>query len=161
MKTTIIAILALALMNISYTAKSQTESSTIKTDIMKNSAEEQIKALLFTYRDALNASDAEKVLTLYTEDGVFMPSGAPTSIGTEQVTGAYKYVFSTIQLSIEFYIDEIEVIDNYAIARTTSKGSVLIKANGESAPEENRELFVLKNVDGKWLIDRYMFNKMQ
>jgi len=39
-----------------------------------------------------------------------MPSGAPTSIGTEQVKGAYEFVFSNIELSIEFYIDEI--IDN-------------------------------------------------
>ena len=56
---------------------------------------------------------------------------------------------------------EIEVIEDYAIARTTSKGTVLVHANGETVPEENRELFVLKNVDGTWLIDRYMFNKMQ
>jgi uncharacterized protein (TIGR02246 family) len=161
MKTSIILIITTALLNISYATNPQNELITTKTRTMENSAHEQIKTLLFTYRDALNTSNVKKVLSLYTEDGVFMPSGAPTSIGTEQVKGAYEYVFSTIQLSIEFYIDEIEVIGDYAVARTTSKGSVLILANGETVPEENRELFVLKIVDGSWLIDRYMFNKMQ
>jgi len=122
---------------------------------------QEIKNLLFTYRDALNASDVRKVLPLYTEDGIFMPSGAPTSTGTEQVKGAYEFVFSNIQLSIEFYIDEIIVNGEYAFARTTSKGTTLIHATGETVPEENRELFVLKKENGSWKIDRYMFNKMK
>ncbi len=33
---------------------------------------QEIKNLLFTYRDALNASDVSKVLSLYTEDGIFI-----------------------------------------------------------------------------------------
>jgi uncharacterized protein (TIGR02246 family) len=116
--------------------------------------------LLFTKRDALNASDVNKVLPLYTEDGIFMPSGAPTSVGKEQVKGAYEFVFSNIELSIEFYIDEISINGDYAFARTTSKGSTLIYATGATVPEENRELFVLQKENGQWKIDRYMFNKM-
>ena len=38
----------------------------------KSSDKQEIKNLLFTYRDALNASDVSKVLPLYTEDGIFM-----------------------------------------------------------------------------------------
>ncbi len=125
------------------------------------SAQEEIRTLLFAYRDALNASDASAALALYTTDGVFMPSGAPTSAGTEQVKGAYEFVFSNIQLSIEFSIDEIVVNGDYAFARTTSKGTTLIHATGETIPEENRELFVLRKVNGAWKIDRYMFNKMK
>ena len=120
-----------------------------------------IKELLFSYRDALNASDVQKVLSLYTENGVFMPSGAPTTIGREQVLEAYEFVFKNIQLSIEFYIDEIEVVGSYAFARSTSSGTTLIHATGETVPEENREIFVLKQEGDSWKIDRYMFNKMK
>jgi len=127
---------------------------------MESNEKNEIKKLLFTYRDALNASDVNKVLPLYTEDGIFMPSGAPTSVGTEQVRGAYEFVFSNIELSIEFYIDEISINGDYAFARTTSKGSTLIHATGATVPEENRELFVLQKENGQWKIDRYMFNKM-
>ena len=133
---------------------------TLKTEIMNEKEQSKIKKVPFSYRDALNESNVEKVVPLYTENGVFMPSGAPTAIGQDQIKGAYEFVFAMIQLSIEFYIDEIEVVGDYAFARTTSKGTTLILASGETVPEENRELFVLKKENGSWKIDRYMFNKM-
>jgi len=118
-----------------------------------------IEKLLFSYRDALNTSDTGKVLPLYTANGVFMPSNAPTAVGQDQVKGAYDFVFKNIQLKIEFFIDEIEVHDDFAFARTTSKGTTLIHATGQTVPEENRELFVLQKDNGQWKISRYMFNK--
>ncbi|HNJ53765.1 MAG TPA: SgcJ/EcaC family oxidoreductase [Saprospiraceae bacterium] len=120
-----------------------------------------IEKLLFTYRDALNASDVNKVLPLYTSDGVFMPSNAPSAIGLEQVKTAYEFVFRSIQLNIEFFIDEIEISGDFAFARTSSKGTTLIHASGQTVPEENRELFVLQKINGEWKIARYMFNKMK
>lgn len=119
-----------------------------------------IEKLLFAYRDALNASDTDKVLPLYTTTGVFMPSNAPTAVGQDQVKGAYDFVFKNIQLNIAFFIDEIEVHGNMAFARTTSKGTTLIHATGQTVPEENRELFVLQKDNGEWKIARYMFNKI-
>lgn len=118
-----------------------------------------IEQLLFSYRDALNASSTDKVLPLYTANGVFMPSNAPTAVGQDQIRGSYDFVFKNIQLNIEFFIDEIEVHDNFAFARTASKGTTLIHATGQTVPEENRELFVLEKDNGQWKIARYMFNK--
>ena len=120
-----------------------------------------INELLFAYRDALNASSTDQVIPLYTADGVFMPTGFPTAVGSEQVRQAYDGVFSNIKLNIEFFIDEVQVDGDHAFARTTSRGSTLIHATGESVPEENRELFVLQRTDGGWRIARYMFNKMK
>lgn len=132
-----------------------------QTNMEQTTEKTAIEKLLFSYRDALNASDVKKVVPLYTADGVFMPSNAPSAIGQEQVKGSYEFVFKTIQLKIEFFIDEIVINDDYAFARTTSKGTTLIHANGQTVPEENRELFVLQKVSGQWKISRYMFNKMK
>ena len=140
--------------------KNQSINST-KNNMEQTTEKTAIEKLLFTYRDALNASDVNKVLPLYTNDGVFMPSNAPSAIGQEQVKASYEFVFSQIQLNIEFHIDEIEVNGAYAFARTTSKGTTLIHANGETVAEENRELFVLQKTNGQWKISRYMFNKMK
>lgn len=120
-----------------------------------------IEKLLFSYRDALNTSDVNKVLPLYTNDGVFMPSNAPSAIGKDQIKISYEFVFSQIQLNIEFFIDEIVTNGDHAYARTTSKGTTLIHTNGETVAEENRELFVLQKSNGQWKISRYMFNKMK
>ena len=157
MKSTILLLAAI----LSISACKTKESENQNNEQLDTAEKQEIETLLFAYRDALNASDVSAVLSLYAEDGVFMPSGAPTALGAEQVKGAYEFVFGNIQLSIEFNIDEIVINGEYAYARTTSKGSTLILATGETVPEENRELFVLQKEKGSWKIDRYMFNKMK
>ncbi len=142
--------------------ETKNNSNNLNKTTMNNQTEKSaIEKLLFSYRDALNTSDVNKVLPLYTNDGVFMPSNAPSAIGQEQVKASYEFVFKSIQLNIEFFIDEIEISGDFAFARTTSKGTTLIHANGQTVPEENRELFVLQKLNGQWKIARYMFNKMK
>ncbi|MCB0534638.1 MAG: SgcJ/EcaC family oxidoreductase [Lewinellaceae bacterium] len=126
---------------------------------MVKSEKESIERLLDVYKKSLNTSDAKLAQSLYATDGVFMPSGAPSAIGSEQILKSYEFVFSQIQLNIEFFIDEILVEGDFAFATTSSKGTTLIHANGETIPEENRELFVFEKVNGGWKIARYMFNK--
>ena len=126
---------------------------------MKTTEQSAIEQLLFSYRDALNASDASKVLSLYAKDGVFMPTTAPTAKGQEQLKSSYEFVFKTMKIHIEFFIEEIAVSGDYAYAVTNSKGTALIHANGQTVSEETRELFVFQKDNGQWKIARYMFNK--
>ena len=129
------------------------------TETMEKLAKQEIENLLMVYKETLNTSNAAKATSLYTKDGIFMPRGAPTAIGTENIKGAYDFVFSQIQLNVEFYIEEITIENTMAYAVTSSKGSTLIHANGETIPEENRELFVFEKENDSWKIARYMFNK--
>ncbi len=154
------AVLLLSLASCGNETKNQSNNSA-QINMDQKAEKASIEKLLFSYRDALNKSDVNKVLTLYTNEGVFMPSNAPTSIGLEQIKNSYEFVFSQIQLKIEFYIDEITITGDYAFARTTSKGTTLIHASGQTAEEENRELFILQKANGQWKISRYMFNKMK
>lgn len=126
---------------------------------MEKKDKQQIEQLLSEYKKSLNSSDAKLAQSLYTKDGVFMPSGAPSAIGSENILKSYEFIFSQIQLNIEFYIDEILVEGEFAFATTSSKGTTLIHASGETIPEENRELFVFEKVNNVWKIARYMFNK--
>ena len=130
-----------------------------KTEIMIKEEKQKIEALLGEYKKSLNTSDAKLAQSLYTKDGIFMPTQAPSGIGSEGILKSYEFVFSQIQLNIEFFIEEIEVEGKMAFAVTSSKGTVKILANGAEAPEANRELFVFEKVDGDWKIARYMFNK--
>ena len=159
-KIFISATLLLALAGCQNETKNQSNNST-QNNMEQSTEKSSIEKLLFSYRDALNTSDVNKVLPLYTNDGVFMPSNVPSAIGQEQLKASYEFVFSQIQLNIEFYIDEIVVNGDYAFARTTSKGTTLIHANGQTVAEENREIFVLQKTNGQWKISRYMFNKMK
>ncbi len=126
---------------------------------MTDTDRSEIQTVLDRYEKALNASDVDAVVALYADDGVFMPSSAPTAVGIEGVRGAYGYVFTLIKLNVAFTVEEIVVDGSIAFARTGSKGTVTVLADDATAPEENRELFVFQKEDGVWKIARYMFNK--
>ena len=120
----------------------------------------KIETVLSTYEKALNASDADTVMTLYADDGVFMPQNSVPNVGKEAVRAAYDRAFQAIKLDIEFTVDEVlHVAPEWAFARTRSEGFVTINATGDRGPEANQELFVFhKQDDGKWKIARYIFS---
>lgn len=142
-------------------ASCKQNSTTNKLEIMEKQEKQQIEALLSNYQNSLNTSDAKLAQSLYTKDGIFMPTEAPSGIGSEEILKSYEHVFSQIQLNIEFFIEEIQVEGNMGFAVTSSKGTTLIHATGDTIPEANRELFVFEKVDGNWKIARYMFNKTE
>ena len=141
--------------------KESTTDSIEKTEIMEKDEKQKIESLLGEYQKSLNTSDAKLAQSLYTKDGIFMPTEAPSGIGTDGILNSYEYVFSQIQLNIEFFIEEIQVEGNMAYAVTSSKGTTLIHATGDTIPEANRELFVFEKVNDEWKIARYMFNKSE
>ena len=157
----VLAIIILASCNEKQESKKPIKNTIENTEIMIKEEKQKIEALLSEYKKSLNSSDAKLAQSLYTKDGVFMPTEAPSGIGPEGLLKSYEFVFSQIQLNIEFFIEEIEVEGNMAFAVTSSKGTVKIHANGSEAPEANRELFVFEKVDGEWKIARYMFNKTE
>ncbi len=163
MKTTIALIVAVTLFAACQEngTNEPNQSEEQNQETMQKEDKQKIEALLGEYQKALNTSDAKLAQSLYTTDGIFMPTEAPSGIGAEGILKSYEYVFSQIQLTIEFFIEEIEVEGNMAFAVTSSKGTTLIRATGDTVPEANRELFVFEKIDGAWKIARYMFNKTE
>lgn len=119
-----------------------------------------IEEVLQTYETALNASDADKVTTLFSSDGVFMPQHSPSSIGTDAIHAAYNRIFQSITFDVELKLEEIvQVAPKWAFVRTSSAGFVVALATGERGPDANHELFVLqKGDDNEWRIARYCFS---
>lgn len=125
-----------------------------------NTDEQAVAAVLKTYQDALNASNTETVMPLYTEDGVFMPPFSPSAIGQAALRAAYDAVFAAITLSVTFHIAEIvEIGPAWAFARTNSMGTTTDHATGHQSTEANQELFLFQKDDGgDWKIARYSFS---
>jgi uncharacterized protein (TIGR02246 family) len=159
MKTLVIPAIMLVMLNACSERKPENINQTKEIKMMEKQDKQQIERLLTEYKNSLNTSDAALSQSLYAKDGVFMPTGAPSAIGSENILKSYEFIFSQIQLKIEFYIDEIVINEDFAFATTSSKGTSLIHANGQTVPEENRELFIFEKIDGAWKIARYMFNK--
>jgi uncharacterized protein (TIGR02246 family) len=123
--------------------------------------EENIRALLHQYENALNASQTEKIMSLYGEQSVFMPQHAPAQIGEVTIEQAYISVFNTIKLNVQFTIHNVEIIGNTAWARTSSAGKTTILAANVVVTESNNELFIFEREQGKWKIHQYLFATSQ
>ncbi len=100
-------------------AKMDNTIQTENKEMIHKEEKQKIEELLSKYQKSLNTSDAKLAQSLYTKDGVFMPTEAPSGIGTEGLLKSYEYVFSQIQLNIAFFIEEIEVEGNMAFALTS------------------------------------------
>lgn len=161
MKKTLLAIVLIAtILGIKNPVQAQSSVTKKKKDNSAvNADRDAIKKLIFTYQDALNASDVDNVISLYTTNGVLLANAAPTAEGKDQVKGTYQYVFNNFTYTLKFEVLEVQVNGDMAFARSTSKGSFVIKSSGQTISDENRELFVFEKVSGHWKIARYMYNK--
>lgn len=122
--------------------------------------EQAVADVLAAYNAALNSSDTDAVMPLYTEDGVFMPPYSPSAVGLAAVRKAYDAVFAAIRLTVKFDVAEIfEMSPDWVFARTNSAGTTLNYATGKTSAEGNQELFIFrKDRDGKFKIARYSFS---
>ena len=76
----VVTVLSFCLSNWATSSNAQTEGR----QAVSTEERQAIEATLLQYEKALNESDVKGVLELYAPDGVFMPSGAPSAIGTER-----------------------------------------------------------------------------
>lgn len=144
----------------STTADNNTNAVTnANTSSNKSEDELAIRNLLTSYRNALAESSPEQVVKNYTAGGVVMGPGSPTAIGNE-LNPTYAAIFGNVGLNLDFTIANIIIGEKYAFVQSTSDGTALINATGETAPEQNRELFVMEKENDEWKIARYMYNKM-
>jgi uncharacterized protein (TIGR02246 family) len=122
--------------------------------------ETAVRSVMAAYEAALNASDAQAVMPLYAEDGVFMAPNNQSAVGKAAVRQAYDSVFKAITLKVKFTIAEVVVMSpQWTFVRTNSAGSQKINATGTVSAEGNQELFIFrKGDDAKWRIARYSFS---
>jgi uncharacterized protein (TIGR02246 family) len=147
-------LLIVTLLVLAITAQAQSEKSG------KSAGDKlAIENLINQYGEAIKSSSVEKVLAVFTADGVLMAPGAPTATGLEQLKGTYEYVFSAIKLDLKFTILEVTIDKDYALVRSESAGTTTVLANNQAGPDAYRELFVVRKEKGNWKIARYMYNK--
>lgn len=119
----------------------------------------EIEDVLEIYETALNASDVNAVLSVFTADGVFMAPNSASTVGAHGIKNAYEGIFQAIAFDTQLTVEEIvQIAPDWAFARTTSNGHVTVNTIGQRVPDANHELFIFqKGSDGAWRIARYSF----
>ena len=119
---------------------------------------QEIQNLLTTYQRGLNEGDVDLVKSVYADDAVFIGQPFPTATGQEEIVTLYADVFSKLDFNVKFDIQDIELSGDLGFLRTRSHGTIVPKGQEPEGGEGNREVFVLKKIDGEWKFYRYIFN---
>lgn len=118
----------------------------------------EIAALLETYARSLNEANVDLVRSVYADDAVFIGAPFPTATGRDAIVARYADFLGKLNFNVRFEVLEVELVGNLGFVRTRSTGTIVPKGQAPKGAEGNRELFVVKKVNGAWKFYRYIFN---
>ena len=111
------------------------------------------------YSRALQASDRDAILRLYTDRSEVVPEGGPSVRGIKAIDTFYADTLSAIGFENDLQVVSSQIHDDIAIFRSEQPIIVTTVADGTRTPSYFRELFVLRRTDNEWRINTYMFSQ--
>jgi ketosteroid isomerase-like protein len=122
--------------------------------------QKKVKAVVERYQDGLNSSDFAKIRPLFAKDAVAEWNEKATVIGVDAMAKPYEDLFKAIRFDTDFQYDAVDLYGDMAIVRThhpVGQTELILKDMSKKL-DLNREIFVLRRVDGEWKIVLYTFN---
>ena len=119
-----------------------------------------VEATWRTYCSALKAGDADTWITLWDENGVQLPPGAPVVVGRKNIEKAVRGGLQAVTF-VDFTIDlaETETAGDLGFARGTYAATMKPQAGGPESSINGKYLTIFKRqTDGSWKIYRDCFN---
>ncbi len=113
--------------------------------------------IMDTYANALKAGDVETLVGLYTPSGVFMREEMKAVAGRDALRAAYKEIFATLKVDLQFTVREAEESGDMAWVRGISKGTVKILKTGVDEKQAYNQLVVFRKEGGAWKIRAYLY----
>jgi uncharacterized protein (TIGR02246 family) len=121
---------------------------------------DEIQAAQNRLAEAISARDANRAVSLYTDDARLIPQGAPACNDRAAIAGFFAGAFENGIVSARFTTDEVDGDDKQA----TEIGRYELYAAPPSSDlirvADGRYLVVWRKVDGNWRIHRDMFNTL-
>ena len=121
-----------------------------------------LKEVLNQYAIGCNTGDFDLWISLWADDGVQMPPGAPTRVGKEQIRAAMQPAFDQMDLDIALQgIQEAKVYGDLGLTRCTYTLKMTPKTGGETInamPDGKALTLYAKQSDGSWKIVYDCFN---
>lgn len=109
--------------------------------------QQAIRQTTSTLESSFNAKDVDKILTLYTENSVFMPPNKPLLRGRGLLKGFYEGLLNGGSKDLK--ITPADVAGHGPLAYESGSYSMM---NGK-VPDRGKYLFVFRNMSGSWKIE--------
>ena len=115
--------------------------------------EEAIRNLIAEWQRATTADDVEAVLSLMSDDVLFLTPGQEP-FGKETFAAASRERTGDVRVEGTSEIEELEVAGDWAWVRTRITVT-MTPSNGEPTRRSGHTLSIMrKNADGKWVLER-------
>ena len=109
--------------------------------------QQAIRAATSTLETSFNAKDIDKILTLYTENSVFMPPNKPLLRGRDSLKQFYDGLLKAGSKDLK--MTPGDVAGHGPLAYESGSYSMM---NGD-VPDRGKYLFILRNLNGTWRIE--------
>jgi len=118
--------------------------------------EQQIRHLITTWMSASKAGDTATVLTLMTDDVIFLRPGHPPMVGKSAFAAAATPPPGTPAPKVDGTCDiqEIQVLGDWAYIWTNLAVTITPAGGAESMRRAGHTLTILKKEAGRWLLAR-------
>jgi ketosteroid isomerase-like protein len=110
------------------------------------------------YEELLNAGDTAAILALFAPDSVAEWNDKPTFRTEQEKRAAYDDLFKVAKFSTVFGYADIIPMGDTAVVRTYHHKGATVVEGGKDVVDLNREVFVLRRIDGALRIVLYIFN---
>ena len=110
------------------------------------------------YEALLNAGDTAGILDLFAPDSVAEWNNVPTAATGEERRRTYDTLFKTAKFSTVFGYAAVNAYGDTAVVRTLHHEGATVLEGGKKVVDLNREVFVLRRMDGRYRIVLYIFN---
>ncbi|MDR7543024.1 MAG: SgcJ/EcaC family oxidoreductase [Armatimonadota bacterium] len=116
--------------------------------------EREIREAHSTWIDAVNAGNLVRLLTLMTDDVVFLsPGQAP--FGRDQLSANFSTAHQQVRIRCISELEEIVVVGDVAYTRSRDTLSITPHAGGEARQLAGHRITIYrKQPDGRWLLAR-------
>jgi uncharacterized protein (TIGR02246 family) len=115
--------------------------------------EQEIRDLIATWLSATRAGDTEKVLSLMSDDVVFLVCGQPPMRGKAAFAESLS-ALSQVTIDATSEIQEIKVLGEWAYMWTHLSIVITPKNGGDSKTRAGNTLSILQKQNGSWLMIR-------
>lgn len=109
--------------------------------------QQAIREATSTLQTAFNAKDVDKILSLYTENSVFMPPNKPLLRGRSSLKGFYDGLMNAGSKDLK--LAPADVAGHGPLAYESGSYSMM---NGD-VPDRGKYLFIFRNMSGTWKIE--------
>ena len=110
------------------------------------------------YEDLLNAGNTAEILKLFAPDSIAEWNDRPSFVTAQDKEDAYDALFKAAKFSTVFGYASIDSDGDTAVVRTFHHKGATVLEGGKEVVDLNREVFVLREINGELKIVLYIFN---